>query len=115
MPYEVAAKTLMLEQLRRAISHISLHNGIPGRSTEIAGGDCVRQLVEFHAPINGRMRLLDKRVFEVPQGATVTHAGFWTSATGGVLLAWAPVREASFDKSAGVYWVDSGMLDLNLE
>jgi hypothetical protein len=115
MPYEVAAKTLMLEQLRRAISHISLHNGIPGRSTEIAGDDYARQRAEFHNPANGRMRLSEKQSFEVPQGATVTHAGFWTSATGGVLLAWAPVREASFGKSAGVYWVDSGMLDLNLE
>lgn len=113
MPYEVSAKNLMLNCLRQVISHASLHSDKPSAGNEIAGGSYVRALVEFTEAANGVITLTTKPMFGVPEGARVTHAGFWTSDRGGLLLASGTIEEATFDKP-GVYVIDSAKLDLNL-
>lgn len=114
MPYHVAAKNLMLNHLRQAISHVSLHSGPPIAGNELSGDVYARVKVEFGDALSGVIELQGKAIFAAPAGAKVTHAGFWTSGKGGVLLASGPTKEASFDKR-GVYVVDTAKLDLNAE
>ncbi len=110
MPYEVAAKNLMLEQLRLAITHVSLHSGKP----TARNGINARLRVEFSNPSNGVMALKEPARFNVPAGSQVTYAGFWTNSAGGVLLASSEL-EAVFFSKAGFYVLDAARLDLNLE
>lgn len=114
MPYAVAAKNLMLDCLRQAISHISLHSGPPTASNELRGTEYSRIPVVFSGAAGGAITLKDKPMFAVQAGSRVTHVGFWNSINGGVLLASGSTKEASFEKR-GVYVIDAAKLDLNLD
>ena len=114
MPYEIAAKNLMLDALRPAISHVSLHSGVPTRANEVSGADYMRQRTEFGPAVGGALRLSEGKRFEVSAKSRVNHAGFWTGAKGGVLLCWGSLDEVLFAER-GVYVLDAGVLDLKLE
>lgn len=114
MPYTAAGKTLMLMQLHRSAKFASLHGGSPTKANELAGGLYQRMPVDFLEPHDGVMKLAAGQVFAVPEGASVTHIGFWTAITGGVLLAHGEVAPKQY-KKRGVYVLDGAKLDLNLE
>lgn len=114
MPYAVAAKNLMLERLRQAITHLSLHSGPPTAANELRGTEYARIPVAFAGAAGGAITLKDKPMFAVQAGSKVTHVGFWNAINGGVLLASGSTKEASFEKR-GVYVIDAAKLDLNLD
>lgn len=111
MPYTVEGKAVMLWNLASAISHMSLHSGPPNEKNELSGGVYRRKQVDFIDPIDGAIRLQREVLFEVPAGARVTHAGFWTTSVGGALLAWDETTEHVF-RGRGIYVVDLARLDL---
>jgi hypothetical protein len=114
MPYTDSGKAIMLRQLARAASHLALHSGIPDSANEIERGVYSRRKIDFADPATGRMRLTGEIPFDVPDGANVTHGGLWTDPAGGVLLAWGPVEPATFE-ARGIYVIDAGAFDLNLD
>lgn len=113
MPYEVAAKNLMLDALRRAISHVGLHSGRPAKANELHGGRYKREPVEFDHASHGAIALKAAQSVTVPEASKVTHLGFWSAPSGGVLLAYGQVDPQEFKKN-GVFIVDGANLDLNL-
>ncbi|WP_433699105.1 phage tail fiber protein [Nocardiopsis sp. CA-288880] len=62
----------------------SLHTGDPGTTgtSEVSGGDYVRQAVTWQAPADGAITASGELVFLVPGlgSAEVTHVGLWTAA-----------------------------------
>lgn len=109
--YTISARNLMLEPLRAAITHASVHSGPPGKANQLGK----RVAVRFERPAQAQMRLAEGLAFPVDEGDEVTHVAFWNGATGGVLLAaGALAKPASFPKR-GVYVVDAGRLTLNEE
>jgi hypothetical protein len=114
MPYSDEGKALMLWNFASAASHLSLHSGPPESGHELAEGAYRRKQLEFTDPVAGTMRTLREITFDVPAGAHVTHAGFWSNQIGGALLASARTTEQSF-RGRGVYVVDVAKLDLNCE
>jgi hypothetical protein len=104
----------MLWNLASVISHVSLHSGEPNAANELRGGVYRRMQINFRDPIDGVIRSEREVSFEVPAGAHVTHAGFWTSSIGGTLLAWDESREHAY-RGRGTYIVDLARLDLNCE
>ncbi len=114
MPYTEQGKAVMLWSLVGAISHMSLHSGPPVDGHELADGTYRRKQVDFRDALDGVV-LSERAVqFDMPAGAHVRYAGFWTSSIGGALLAWAKAPEKAF-KGRGVYDVDVAQLDLNCE
>lgn len=114
MPYTLAAKAVMLDPLRLAISHVSLHSGPPSAANELPGPAYTRQRIELTKPVNGAIFTIGAgAMFSIPAGARVTHAGFWNASKGGVLLATARAPKEEFYERAGGYRVTSARLDLN--
>lgn len=112
MPYTEQGKAIMLWNLAASISHISLHDGPPPEGHEIRGGVYRRMRIDFRDPESGSIRTQREIRIEVPQGARVRYAGFWTSEIGGAMLAWGEAVEHAF-RGRGVYVVDLAKLDLN--
>jgi len=112
MPYTDAGRNAMLWNLAAMISHVSLHSGDPTEGDELSGGVYRRMPIEFRDPVTGAVRNEREIRFEVPEGARVTHVGFWTSSIGGELLAWASTNEHVF-RGRGVYVVDLARLGIS--
>jgi hypothetical protein len=112
--YTVEGKALMLWNEASAISHVSLHSGPATAENELKGGVYRRKQIDFKDPIDGSIRTQREIEFEVPQGAHVTHAGFWTSSIGGTMLARGRTKPHTF-RGRGVYVIDLVKMDLNSE
>lgn len=109
MPYTDDGKAVMLYGLAATISHISLHSGVPTDGNELSGGVYRRMRVDFRDPDSGEVSLARAVSFDVPEGARVTHAGFWNASSGGILLAWERTNEHTF-RGRGVYVIDLAKL-----
>lgn len=105
MPYTDEGKAIMLYGLAASISYVSLHHGPPPNGNELSGGVYRRKQIDFLDPETGSVRTQREIRIEVPAGARVTHAGFWTALIGGTLLAWGRTAEHEF-RGRGVYVVD---------
>lgn len=102
----------MLYGLVNTISHVSLHNGLPTQEkTELFGGVYRRKQIDFLNPETGEARTQAEIYIEVPEGARVTHAGFWTSSIGGTLLAWGKTTVHQF-RGRGVYVIDLAKMSI---
>jgi len=105
MPYTDEGKAVMLYGIANTISHVSLHSGPPNKGNELTGGVYRRKQIDFSDPETGEVRNEREITFDVPQGARITHAGFWSASYGGTLLAAAPTTEREF-RGRGVYVID---------
>jgi hypothetical protein len=111
MPYTDEGKAIMLYGLASSITHVSLHSGPPPNGHEIKGGVYRRKPIDFHDPLSGEVETHREVSLEVPEGAHVTHAGFWTALIGGTLLAWEETKEHRF-RGRGVYMIDLATLSI---
>jgi hypothetical protein len=111
MPYTDDGKAVMLWNLAATISHVSLHHGSPEHGNELNGGVYRRKQIEFIDPETGQIRTEREIQIEVPEGARVTHAGFWTNEIGGTLLAYGKTTEHVF-RGPGVYVIDLAKLSI---
>lgn len=113
MAFTDQGKTVMLNALRSAITHVSLHSASPASTAnELVGGGYARQPVEFSTPSSGAITLTNQPVFSVPEGATVACIGFCSAATGGTIYANATVDTEVY-ANPGTYTLESASLDLN--
>lgn len=113
MAYKNEAKHVMLNALKEAITHVSLHSAYPATSgNEISGGGYERQPVTFSNPSGGAIQFSNQPQFSVPAGATIAAVGFWSASSAGTLYADAEVDEETY-ANPGTYTLESGTLDLN--
>lgn len=113
MAYKNEAKHVMLNALKQAITHVSLHSAYPATSSnEISGGGYARQEVTFTNPSGGAIQFSNQPQFSVSKGATIAAVGFWSAATAGTLYADAQVDTETY-ANPGTYTLESGSLDLN--
>src|SRR5690554_2907506 len=86
MPFNNAAKNLMLDALAAEITHLSLHNGAAGSTgaNEISGGSpaYARQACTWSAAASGEAALAGDETFDVPAATTIDEVGLFGSATG---------------------------------
>jgi len=106
-------KALQLWRAREAISHISLHSGIPDMDNELPDGIYRRVQIDFREPREGEIRSERKVVLSVPEGSTPTHAGFWNAPFGGVMLARGKLSRSRTFKGDGTVEITLAALDLN--
>lgn len=80
--------------LGNAITHISLHTGVPDNtgSTEVAGGSYARVAVTWAAAASGVRDNTALLTHEVPAATTVTAYGFWSASTAGTHYGYAPLN-----------------------
>lgn len=109
MPYTVVGRNVMLTQLARLATHVSLHSSVPNEANELGE----RQRVTWNTAADGAIKLRAPVRIRVPRNVTVTHGAFWNAAQGGFMFAWGPVEAAEF-VYPGTYVIDVGMLDLNI-
>src|SRR5690606_10831768 len=113
MAYKNEAKHVMLNALKEAITHVSLHSAYPATSgNEISGGGYERQSVTFSNPSGGAIQFSNQPQFSVPAGATMAAVGFWSAASAGTSYADAQVDTETY-ANPGTYTLESGSLDLN--
>lgn len=108
-------KNLMLSYAREHISHLGLHSDVPAAENELPEGVYRRRQIDLREPRGGELRSDRKIVLDVPEGARPTHAGFWTSPFGGVLLAGAALTKSREFKGDGTVEIDLATLDLHLD
>jgi hypothetical protein len=107
----------MLNALGAAAGFVSVHNGAPGDNgaNEISGGTpaYARKAVTWGAAGSGTMDDSNVPVFDIPNGTTVMHIGFWSLVSGGVFYGSAAVTNEVF-AGQGTYTLSGADLDLNL-
>lgn len=85
MALSLAGRNERLADLAVDYTSMSLHTADPGATgaNELVGGApaYARQAVAWSAPDNGTVALSNIPVFNVAQGVTVSHVGFWKGAT----------------------------------
>jgi hypothetical protein len=91
-----AARNLTLNELASNITHISLHSAFPGTggTSELTGGSpaYARKAVTWGAAASGVLTTsVAPAAFDVPAGATVGFAGFWSAITAGTFLGSIPL------------------------
>ncbi len=105
--YTNAGKIVSLTALGQAAKFIALHNGDPGNTGagELNGGTPAagRQAATWTAPTTDTLALAVQPTFNVPPGASVSHVGFWTAATGGDLLWSRPLPNVEVYAGQGTY------------
>lgn len=86
MPFNNAAKKIMLDAIAAEISHLSLHTGSPGTTggNEISLASTLydRQACSWSTAASGEAALAGDETFDVPAATTVAHVGLFGSATG---------------------------------
>lgn len=113
--YTPEGKALMLWALRGAISHASLHSGVPTAENELPEGVYRRRQIDLRDPVDGAMRA-DRIVrFDVPEGVRVAYVAFWDRPFGGVMLARGELSKPESFVGVGVYEIDLAEFDLNLD
>ncbi len=116
MPYAVAAKNLMLDQLGTQAGFASLHSANPGSTGagELPGGSpaYARKALTWAAASAGSKALSNTPTFDVPASTTVAFVGLWTAATGGTYLGYIAVTNETY-AAQGSYQITSGTIDLN--
>lgn len=117
MPYDNAARNLMLDALGAKAVWMSLHDGDPssGGANELTGGSPAyeRKAVTWNSASSGTMDdSTSPIVFDVPAGSDVDNVGFWSAKTGGTFYAYDPVTKETF-AGQGTYTVKDADLDLN--
>jgi hypothetical protein len=94
------SKDLMLDALSTVAGFASLHTASPGATgtSEVTGGApaYARKAITWNASVEGILAHLNQPVFDVPAGTTVTHAGFWSLATGGTYYGFIDVDDEVF-------------------
>ena len=87
MAFTNAAKNAMLDHLGTLAGFASLHTADPGTTgaNEVTGGSpaYARKAITWNAAASGSLDNNANPAFDVPGGVTVSHAGFWSAATGG--------------------------------
>jgi len=98
------AKNFMLDALRAAMPYASLHSADPSTTgaNELTGGTYARKAVTWAAAATGATSASTTPVFDVPTGATVAYAGFWSAVTGGTFYGFGTLASVAF-ASAGTY------------
>lgn len=105
MPLVANGKNLALNALRGVnpttpITHASLHSATPNASgsNEISGGSpaYARQAVTFNAADGDSITMAAAVTFNVPAGATVAFAGFWSASTSGTFLGYGALTSETF-------------------
>src|SRR5690242_3793944 len=83
----------------------SLHTADPGTSgtSEVTGGTYARKALSWSAAANGQITAT--AIFDVPSGATVTHAGLFTAASAGTFVDKVAITSQTFS-SAGTLTVN---------
>lgn len=116
MPYTTEGKNAMLAYLATVAVYMGLHTAVPSTASpnEVAGGSpaYARKAKTWNAPAAGAMDDSNQPVFDVPGGVTVSHVGYWSAPTGGILYAYAAVTNETFG-AQGTYTNTDSDLDLN--
>lgn len=81
--------------------YMSLHTADPGTTgaNEVTGGNppYARLAITWTAgAVDGVYTGTLPRMFDIPSGVTITHAGLWTAATGGTFLDANDLPDATF-------------------
>jgi hypothetical protein len=88
MPFTTVQKNVWLDSISPGF--VSAHTADPGQSgaSEVTGGTpaYARKAITMAAAAAGQRDSSPLPGIDIPAGATVTHIGFWTLATGGVFL-----------------------------
>ncbi len=116
MPYAVAGKNLMLDQLGASAVYGSMHTANPGSTgaSEVTGGSpaYARKSLTWNAASAGSKTLSNSPTFDVPAGTTVAFLGLWSAPTGGTYYGYIDVTDEVY-AAQGTYQVTSGSIDLN--
>ncbi len=116
MPYAVASKNLMLDQLGAVAAYASAHTANPGSTgaSEITGGSpaYARKAVTWSAASGGSKALSNSPTFDIPASTTVAFIGLWSAASGGTYYGYIAVTNEVY-AAQGTYQVTSGTIDLN--
>lgn len=101
------AKNLALDALGTAITHLSLHSAA-NAGAEISGGSpaYARKAITFDPATGAVLSASGSVSFDVPGGATVTHVGYWSAATGGSNYGYEAVTSETFGNQ-GIFQVPS--------
>lgn len=105
--YTNPGKVVALTALGTAAKYISVHSTDPGTTGagELTGGTpaYARQQATWTTPTTDTLSLANQPVWNIPGGATASHVGFWTAATGGDLLWSRPLPNTEVYAGAGTY------------
>ncbi len=116
MPYAVAAKNYMLDQLGTNALYASLHTANPGSTgtSEVTGGSpaYARKSLTWNAASGGSKTMSNTPTFDVPASTTVAFVGLWSAASGGTYYGYIAVTSEVY-AAQGTYQITSGSLDLN--
>jgi hypothetical protein len=95
---------------RALITHVSLHTADPGSggANEVSGGSpaYARKGITWNAASGGNIDSSNTPVFDVPAGTTITHAGFWSAASGGTFYGSSPLTVPETFGGQGTYTMD---------
>lgn len=108
MPVSTLGRNAMLTFLASIAVAASLHDLDPGDTGdhELTGGlpAYARRPITWDTPSGASMPTANAPLFDVPAGAAVRFAGFWSS--GGLFLACGPVTEELY-AGQGTYTLDA--------
>ncbi|MDP1793196.1 MAG: hypothetical protein Q8K63_03575 [Acidimicrobiales bacterium] len=94
------AKNVMLDALAGVAGYMSLHTADPGSTgtSEVAGGSpaYARKAVTWNAAASGNLDNNANPTFDVPAATTITHAGFWSAASGGTFYGGQAITNETF-------------------
>lgn len=113
MPFTTAAKNAMLGTY--TTFYAAAFTADPGQTgaSEVTGGTYARVQGTFTAAANGTRNLDADVEINIPAGVTVTHAGWFTAATGGQLISSHDIADESYN-SAGTLRLTAASTSLSL-
>jgi len=115
VPYAVAAKNAMLDELGTLVTHLSAHTANPGSTGASECSGSVRGAVTWSGASGGsKTQSSSVSITNIDPGDTVTHVGMWGALSGGTFYGYQLVSDVA--TSGGVPWtlvLTSGVIDLN--
>lgn len=102
----------MLDGFAAAAVYVSLHTADPGTTgtSEVSGGSpaYARKVFTWAASGGGSKASSSATVHDVPASTTITHAGYWSAASGGTFYGWRALDTNQTFSTQGTYTVAIG-------
>ena len=115
MPYAVAAKNVMLDQLGTVAVYLSVHDANPGSTGTNEASGSVRGAITWNTASGGfKTQSNTPAVTAIPNAFVVRYVGLWSASTGGTYYGYQAVSTTS-TVTAGTwtYTATTGQIDLN--
>lgn len=98
--------------LTTVAAYASLHTAEPDAagSSEVTGGAYTREAISWAAASGGTAVSSAEIVFDVPDGVTITHLGYWSASSAGTFYGSRALDASQTFSNSGTYTIASGNL-----